>query len=78
MAPNPPSTNTDCVQGEDTMSVENNSMLLPYLYDNTSFSNLLVELTLVNSTTGEGHTNASDCVNVNATQEKKDDKSSGN
>ncbi|RSL56846.1 hypothetical protein CEP51_014342 [Fusarium floridanum] len=78
MAPNPPSTNTDCVRGEDTMSIENNSMLLPYLYDNTSFSDRLVELTLVDSTTGEGHNNASDRANVNATQEKKDDKFSGN
>ncbi|RSL97704.1 hypothetical protein CEP52_010743 [Fusarium oligoseptatum] len=71
MAPNPPSTNTDCLSRTTQCYYRTFTTILP-------FSDLLVELTLVDSTTGEGHTNASNCVNVNATQEKKNDKSSGN
>ncbi|KAL2680581.1 hypothetical protein Neosp_008183 [[Neocosmospora] mangrovei] len=75
MAPNSPSTNTDCVKERDMMHVEDNSMLLRYLYDNTSFSDRLVELTVVYSTNEVGHVNSSDLANVGTAQKKKNDKS---
>ncbi|KAJ4189271.1 hypothetical protein NW755_006089 [Fusarium falciforme] len=72
MAPKPPSTNTDCVKGEGMMPVENNSMLLRYLHDNTSFSDRLVELT-VNDPTTEGQATVPDHAKVEKAQQKKEE-----
>ncbi|RSL70029.1 hypothetical protein CEP54_001988 [Fusarium duplospermum] len=71
MAPNPPSTNTDCVNGKDMIPSERDSVLLRYLHDNTSFSDRLVELTVVDSTT-ESQATVPDHANVNTGQQKKD------
>ncbi|KAJ4228082.1 hypothetical protein FSOLCH5_002273 [Fusarium solani] len=72
MATNPPSTNTDAVNGKDVISGENYSMLLRYLHDNTSFSDRLVELT-VNDSTTEGQATVPEHAKVDTAQQKKDE-----
>ncbi|KAJ4228084.1 hypothetical protein NW759_004171 [Fusarium solani] len=81
MPSNPTTTTRGYAGGQDDLPVSGSSMLIRFIYDTSSFSDILAQLTFVSSTTEpvpeEDHEHITERTDADSTEEGKHDKSAG-
>ncbi|RMJ18315.1 hypothetical protein CDV36_002021 [Fusarium kuroshium] len=82
MTSNPTPTDKGHVSGEDVLPVSDSPMMICFIYDTSSFSDILVQLTIVNSTIEpapeEGDEHVTERTDDDTNNKGKDGKSGGN
>ncbi|RSL69965.1 hypothetical protein CEP54_001990 [Fusarium duplospermum] len=82
MTSNPTPPDRRHASGEDVLPVSESPMLIRFIYDTSSFSDSLAQLTIINPTTEsapeEGDERVTECTDDDTNNKGKDDKSGGN
>ncbi|RSM17705.1 hypothetical protein CDV31_003475 [Fusarium ambrosium] len=82
MTSNPTPADSGHANGEDALPVSGSTMMIRFIYDTSSFSDTLVQLTIVNSTIepapDPGDEPVTERTDEDTNNKGKDDKSGGN